>query len=340
MRPSGRLAGVRRALLLALLPVLLATGAGAADPREWLGIASGALDVPEAPGLTIDTLVLTLSPEQVKATYLLVNATELRRQLDLGFPIPTHLPQQGEGPPLAEAFSDAEVTQDGRALELAEVRIRVYMHARDVTEILRAAGVDLRALANGGLESQPRARARAMQQALIDAGVEIDPAGWGLQVAPVWRAELVPRSTATVTLTYHPYPGHAVDRLPGDELLEDLAHLAAYCADEQEGLLAWVRQQVKRRAEARAADLVANGQTAEQAAANAYADIDMFDLSFLWSAGPWPQAFREVSLIVDPGEGRAAFCLPVEVRRGDDGRYRADLADLPAAGSLDILFLR
>ena len=332
-----------RAARLALLLVLAtgwARGGEAAEPREWLGIPSGGLDVAEAPGVLLDRLVLTLSPTEVKATYLLVNPAESRRVLDLGFPIPSQVPAQGDGPPLAEAFSDAVVTQDGRMLELADVRIRVFMGQRDVTEILRAAGIDLRALANGGLQSQPRQRARAMQKALVDAGIEIDPDGWGLQVAPVWRAELAPRSSTTVTLTYHPYPGHAVDRLPGDELLEDLAHLTAYCADDQEGLLGWVRQQVKRRAEARAAELVANGQSAEQAAGNAYADIDMIDLSFLWAAGAWPAVFGEISLIVDPGEGRAAFCLPVETRRGDDGRYRADLTDFPAEGSLDIMFLQ
>jgi hypothetical protein len=327
-------------VLLLALAAGWARGGGAAEPREWLGIPAGGLDVAEVPGLQLDRLVLTLSPTQVKATYLLVNPGEGRQVLDLGFPIPSHALAQGDGPPLAEAFSDAAVTQDGRTLELADVRIRVFMGERDVTEILRAAGVELRALANGGLQSQPRERARAMQQALVDAGVEIDPDAWGLQVAPVWRAELAPRSSATVTLTYHPYPGHAVDRLPGDELLEDLAHLAAYCADEQDGLLAWVRQQVKRRAEARAAELIANGQSAGQAAGNAYADIDMLDLSFLWAAGAWPALLGEVSLIVDPGEGRAAFCLPVEVRRGDDGRYRADLTDLPAEGSPDIMFLQ
>lgn len=334
----------RAAALLTLLAALAgaARGAAGAEPREWLGIPSGALDVPEAPALGIDRLVLTLSPGQVKATYLLFNGAEVRRKLAIGFPIPAEPRQLGDGPPLSEAFSDAQVTQDGKTLELADVRIRVFMQGRDVTEILRAAGIDLRALANGGLNSQPRARARAMQKALIDAGIVIDPAGWDLQVAPTWTVEIAPRSIATVTLTYHPYPGHAVDRLPGDELLEDLAHLTAYCADDQEGLLAWVRQQIKRRSEAKIAELEANGQTAEQAAANAYADIDMFDLSFLWGSGPWPHHFAKVSLIVDPGDGRAAFCLPpkVKLKRGDDGRYRADLVDLPAEGSLDIMFLQ
>ncbi len=336
----------RPAALLLLLLTLGGGGAGlravAAEPREWLGIPSGALDIPDAPALGIERLVITLSPGQVKATYLLFNGAEVRRKLAVGFPIPAEIHGLGDGPPLAEAFSDAEVTQDGKTLELADVRIRVFMHERDVTEILRAAGIDLRALASGGLNAQPRDRARAMQKALVDAGVEIDPTGWDLQVAPIWRIELAPRSSATVTLTYHPYPGHAIDRLPGDELLEDLAHLTAYCADDQEGLLAWVRQQIKRRSEAKVAELEANGQSSEQAAGNAYADIDMIDLSYLWASGPWPHRFAKVLLIVDPGPGRAAFCLPpkIKVKLGDDGRYRAELTDLPAEGSLDIMFLQ
>lgn len=332
---------MRAAALLLLGALALAPQpTAAAEPREWLGIPSGGLDIPEAPALTLDELVLTLSPRQVKATYLLANGAEVQRRLEVGFPIPSRLPPQGDGPPLAEAFSDAEVVQDGRVLELADVRIRVFMHERDVTEILRAAGVDLRALASGGLERQPRERARAMQKALIDAGVTIDPDGWALEVAPVWHLVLAPRSKAIVTLTYRPYPGHAVDRLPGDELLEDLAHLAAYCADEQEGLLGWMRDQIRRRSEARTFELIAEGAAPEDAAANAYADFDLVDLSFLWSAGPWPATLNAVSLIVDPGEGRAAFCLPEPPRRGDDGRYRAELTAPPAAGSLDIIFLQ
>lgn len=328
------------ALLLVGALTLAPSPAAAAEPREWLGIPSGGLDIPEAPGLALDELVLTLSPRQVKATYLLVNGAEVTRHLEVGFPIPSQLPPQGEGPPLSEAFSDAQVVQDGRLLELADVRIRVFMHERDVTEILRAAGIDLRALASGGLERQPRERARAMQKALIDAGVTIDPEGWGLEVAPVWQLAIAPRSNAVVTLTYRPYPGHALDRLPGDELLEDLAHLAAYCADEQDGLLGWVRGQVQRRSESRTLELIAAGASPEEAAADAYADFDLVDLSFRWSAGPWPTTLSAVSLIVDPGEGRAAFCLAEAPRRGDDGRYRAELKDLPAAGGLDIMFLQ
>jgi len=338
-------AGPVRGVAAVLLAALLAAGPAQSENAEWLSIPSGGLSIRPVPGLALGSLVLTLSPDQVKASYLLVNGSELRRVLDVGFPIPSQARPSAEAPPLAEAFSDAMLTLDGAALELADVRIRVFMLEQDVTEVLSAAGVDLKTLANGSLAEQPRERRRAMEKALIDAGIAVDPAGWGLAVEPAWEVPMAPRSTALLTLTYTPYPGRAVDSLPGDELLEDLAHLAAYCAEEQDGLLAWVRQQVVQRAADDAAEQEARGRAPEVAAANAFADIELLDLTFHWRNGGWPSLYPKVELIVDPGAGRAAFCSPhpdgdAAPHRGDDGSYRLELLELAPETDLDIMFLR
>ncbi len=332
--------------ILALCGALLAAGpAPAADPSEWLAIPSGGLSIRQVPGLTLGEMVVTLSPREVKATYLLANAAEQRRLLDVGFPIPSPQHLSSEGPPLSSAFSDAKVTLDGETMPLAEVRIRVFMRGLDVTDLLIGAGIDLAALAGGNMVELPRELRRAMEKAMIDNGIPLDPFGWSLAVEPAWQVPLAARSTGTLTLTYSPYAGRSLDRLPGDEMLDNLAHLAAYCAEDDTGLLAWVRQQIAARAAARQAELVAAGQDEEQAESNAFADIELLDLSFLWSGGRWPKDYAEVTLIVDPGEGRAAFCAPggeaaPEVRYGDDGRYRVELTDLPAGTRLDVMFLQ
>lgn len=317
------------------------------EPLEWLGIASGGLAIEETPGLTLASLTLMLSPERIEATYKLLNAAETTTFLSAGFPIPSvkQRPTNVEG--LARAFSDATLRQDGRLLELREVRIRVYMQGVDVTDVLASAGLDLKPLAAGDPAEQPRERRRAMEQVLIDAGIPVDPNGWSLAVEPVWRIELPERQGVTLTLAYTPFPGHSVDQLPADEKLEDLAHLSAYCADEQTGLLDWVLERWAERAQEKRATLIAEGSSQAEADLGAYAEISLIDLSFRWQSGEWPDDYPKVDLIVDPGPGRAAFCAPpvgegaaAPVSLGEDGRYHVQLENLPAAGQLDVMFLR
>jgi hypothetical protein len=334
-------------LVILLAALALPAQADELEPEEWLGIASGGLAIEETPGLALASLGLTLSPGRVEATYVLLNTAEEPSFLEVGFPIPgvKQRPTDAEG--LARAFSDATLTQDGRLLELHEVRIRVFMQGVDVTDVLASAGLDLKPLAAGDPAEQPRERRRAMEQVLIDSGIAVDPNGWSLAVEPLWRVEVAERGSVTLTLAYTPFPGRSVDQLPGDEELEDLAHIAAYCADEQPGLLEWVLARWKERAEAKRAALIAAGDSEEEAALGAYAEIDLIDLSFRWQSSPWPRGYAKVDLTVDPGPGRAAFCAPPvgeeaakPVTLGDDGLYRVELENLPAAGQLDVMFLR
>jgi hypothetical protein len=336
-----------RVLPLVVLVATLTPPAGAAEAAEWLGIASGGLAIEETPGLTLASLALTLSPERIEATYKLLNTAETPSFLEVGFPIPSVKQRPSEVESLAQAFSDATLTQDGRRLELHEVRIRVFMQDVDVTDVLASAGLDLKPLAAGDPAEQPRERRRAMEQVLVDAGIAVDPSGWSLAVEPLWRVEVAERGSATLTLAYTPFPGHSVDQLPGDEELEDLAHLAAYCADDQPGLLAWVLARWQERAAATRAALIAAGDSEEEASLGAYAEIELIDLSFRWQSGAWPRDFAKVALTLDPGSGRAAFCPPPvgeeaahPAALSDDGKYQVELEDLPAAGQLDVMFLR
>lgn len=332
------------ALLALVLPAL---AAGEQEPQEWLGVPSGGLAIEEVPGLELASLSIALSPEHVEATYVVVNTAETASFVEVGFPIPSVERPPSDAGSLAHAFSDATLHQDGVVLELSEVRIRVFMQGVDVTDVLASAGLDLKPLAAGDPAEQPRERRRAMEQVLIDAGIPVDPTGWSLAVEPVWRVEIPERATTTLALSYTPFPGHSVDQLPGDEKLEDLAHLSAYCADEQKGLLSWVLGRWEERSEAKRNELIAKGETADEAAIDAYANIDLIDLSFRWQNGLWPATYPKVSLVVDPGKGRAAFCTPPVGEKagapaafGADGTYAVELENLPAAGQLDVMFLR
>lgn len=309
------------------------------DPAEWLGIPSGGLWIRPVRDLVLEELVLTLSPDRVKASYRWTNSAERDRTLEFSFPFPNIVSAPAEGPPLSGVFTDASLVVDGHYQPLAAVRLRVFMNDRDVTSVLEAAGVEVQALISGQPAEQPRDRRRAMEQALIDAGIPVDPIGWSFAIEPVWRITAPPHATLVATLTYRPYPGRSLDVLPGDEALDNLAHLSAYCADEQPGLLDWVQEQARRRSAAAALALMLRGQPLDQALDGAVADIELRDLSFLWRNNGWPQVIPKVSLLVDPEGGRAAFCLPEEVILGEDGVYRTTLTAVPTDGSLDIMFL-
>jgi hypothetical protein len=341
---------VRRAwLAIAIVALVLPARAAdeAEEPQEWLGVASGGLAIEEVPGLQLASVAVALSPEHIEASYVVLNTGETPSFVEVGFPIPSVAHPPTDSTSLAHAFSDATLQQDGVPLDLHEVRIRVFMRGVDVTDVLASAGLDLKPLAAGDPAAQPRERRRAMEQVLIDSGIAVDPTGWSLAVEPVWRVEIAERVMTTLTLSYTPFPGHSVDQLPGDEKLEDLAHLSAYCADEQTGLLSWVLGRWQERSESKRKELIVKGESEEDAALDAYANIDLIDLSFRWQTGVWPAVYPKVELTVDPGQGRAAFCTPPV---GDDapppatlgagGTYTVELQDLPAAGQIDVMFLR
>lgn len=340
----------RPRLAIAVLGLSLAAPAlaeEADESQEWLGVPSGGLAIEQIPGLELASVAVELSPERIEASYVLLNTGETPSFVEVGFPIPTVPHPPTDSTQLAHAFSDATLQQDGVARELNEVRIRVFMQGVDVTDVLASAGLDLKPMAAGDPAAQPRERRRAMEQVLIDSGIAVDPTGWSLAVEPVWRVEIAERATTTLSLGYTPFPGHSVDQLPGDEKLEDLAHLAAYCADEQTGLLSWVLGRWEERSESKRKELIDRGMSEDDAKLDAYAEIDLIDLSYRWQAGVWPAVYPKVELTVDPGKGRAAFCTPTvgeeppgAATLGADGTYTVDLENLPAAGQLDVMFLR
>ena len=334
------------AVAVAFLALPVHAQDGESEP-EWLGVASGGLAIEEVPGLDLASVAVMLSPERIEASYVLLNTAETSSFVEVGFPIPSVRNPPTDAPGLAHAFSDATLQQDGVQRELHEVRIRVFMQGHDVTDVLASAGLDLKPLAGGDPAVQPRERRRAMEQVLIDSGIEVDPDGWSLAIEPVWRIEVGERAMTTLTLRYTPFPGHSVEQLPADEKLEDLAHLAAYCADEQKGLLDWVLAIWQLRSESKRKELIVKGESEDDAKLDAYADIDQIDLSYRWQSGTWPATYPKVVLTVAPGKGRAAFCAPQAGEQAPqgaslaaDGTYTLEIENLPATGQLDVMFLR
>lgn len=319
-------------LLLIALPVR------AEDPREWLGIPNGGLLIPSTDGLALQSFDLRLAPSKVEATYELLNGAETPLILRLAFVLPSERLKAGSLLSLPP-FEDAQVLRGAEVVEITETSVRIFMRDQDVTDMLTAAGIDPTPLLGVEIAKLPRLQRRALEQALRDRGVEADGRHWHTGVARVWMVELEPRDTVVVKLRYTPFPGGGFDRYPGDAAVEDLAHLDAYCADDQEGLLDWVRTAASDRAAQMQAELQGAGQTAAEAKAESYADILLSDLAFKLTGNAWLDSYPNTTLSIDPEGGRAAFCFDGKAVAPDsDGLYRLQSDALPAEGRFDVMF--
>lgn len=321
------------AVALALLTALPAQG----DEKEWLGATASGLDLPQVEGLEVTAVKVTLSPTSIKTHYHLNYAGETALVLRVGFLINA----PSDDVPVADALVDATLEIGQQEVEPAGEEARVFMQEIDVTPALQTAGIDPETLKGVDIERLPRLDRRPLERALIDQGIAIKPGGWHVYSERLWDVAIEPRSALDLTLTYTPLAGGGFDRYPPDEVIEDLAHLDAYCASEQEGLIAWVQDLVVNRSAERLAQLLALGKSRSSAAADSYADIQLRDLSFRLSRTAWPAAVPKFDMTIDPEGGRAAFCHDeAAVNPEADGLYRLSLEELPSDAAFDIIFMQ
>ncbi len=331
----GHLAGVA---LLALLPTFaLATVARAqsdefGQPTEWLGVGAGGLRFDLKEDVFLESQVIHLSLDQVRVRYRLVNGSTEPSLLTVGFPFPSLPEPQPPAPSLAMAFNDASLKVDGEVEPIHSVGARIYNDGHDVTAYLEAAGIDTAQLTDGALVHLSRSEHRRLERALTDRG-EPRPSryDWSLAVEPRWRVSLAPRQATDLELTYTPYPGLSVDRFSGQDRLTDLAHLEAYCADEQPELLAWMQKAIADRLE-----------TSEDAPR--FAEIKRHELSYRWeelSEGRQERALRIEARNggTVPKDARIAFCFPGGVAALPDGTHLAGGFGRPEDDRLDVIII-
>lgn len=324
-------------LYLAAALTLLAALPAAGEEKNWLGALAGGLSLPQMDGLEVTAVKAYLAPSKIKVHYELHNAGESALVLRLGFLINA----SGENLQIPGALMDAALEIDRQKIEPVGEEVRVFMQEIDATSALNAAGIDPETLKGVDIEGLSRLDRRPLERALIDQGIAIKPGGWHVYSERLWEASVGPRSSINLTLSYTPLAGGGFDRYPPDEVVEDLAHLDAYCASEQEGLLAWVQDLVVNRSAERLAQLLALGKSKSSAAADSYADIQLRDLSFRVSRTAWPTAILRFDITIDPEGGRAAFCHNgAAVSPGSDGLYLLNIENLPSDTAFDIIFMQ
>lgn len=316
------------------LALLVAGGAAAQEPPppdEWLAVAAGGLQLELNERVSLESQRLYLTPEHVRVDYRLMNTAETETLLFVGFPFPSLPEPQPPAPSMAAAFNDAVLTLDGKEQTLHGVVTRVYNQGRDVTPILEAAGIDLASLGDGALNQLSRSEYRRLERALTDRG-EPRPNryAWSLEIEPQWRIALPSRSTVELALSYTPYPGLSVDRFTSLSELQDLDHVAAYCAAEQPDLLEWMIDRLKN----------SSGSTAL-----GFLDLPRRELSYRWER--LPQGRDERTLRIEVGDtgskaadARIVFCFPGGVARLPDGTHLAGGFGKPDSARLDILFFQ
>ncbi len=324
-----------RALLTLLCLSATITGGGSlsaqdfATPDEWFSVTAGGLHLALNERVTLEGQRLYLSPDEVRVQYRLMNAAESEAVLTVGFPFPSLPEPEPPAPSLARAFNDATLTLNGEEQALHSVVSRLYNEGRDVTPFLEAAGIDLAELSDGALNQMARSDYRRIERALTDRG-EPRPNrfAWTQEIEPRWRILLPSRSTVELELTYTPYTGLSVDRFTSLSELEDLAHVEAYCADEQPDLLAWMQETLQSRG------------TSE---ANRFIDMPRRELSYRWERLPEGHQERTLRIEVrnsrsDAKDIRIAFCFPGGLARLPDGTHLAGGFGKPESDRLDIVF--
>lgn len=328
---------MRAALLASLLSTSLFCGGVAAQepppPDEWLAVPAGGLRFELNERVTLESQRLFLSPNSVRVTYRLMNSAETDSLLLVGFPFPSLPEPDPPAPSLAKAFDDARLTLDGEEQALHSIVTRLYNDGRDVTAILQAAGFDLTKLGDGALNQLSRSAYRDIERAITDRG-EPRPNryAWSWEIEPRWRISLPSRGTVELELTYTPYTGLSVDRFTSLSELKDLAHVEAYCANEQPDLLDWMTETIRSRS---------NGETAR------FVELPRRELSYRWEQLPEGQDERTLRIEVsDPSRApdsvgddpRIAFCFPGGIARLPDGTHLAGGYGKPESDRLDIVF--
>lgn len=322
-------------LALPLLAVPAARGQEPSDaPQGWLGLTAGGLRFDLARPVTVERQELQLTPQRIEVHYRLANAGAEPLLQTLRFPFPSPFPgltqPEPPVPPTSRAFADATLSVGGARQPIATVRTLLFNAGQDVTPYLPQAGLDLKGLADEGLQSMTRVQYRRLERALLDAGrPRPQRFAWSLVVEPEWQVALPPQQATEVVLSYTPYPGLSVDRFLGGARLQDLGHLEAYCADEQPALLAWMQARIA-------------GAPGDDGRGRV--DVQRHELAYRWEeAGPgWEETALRIEVrdpALPPAAARIAFCFPGGVARLPDGTHLAGGFGRPAEPVLEVVFL-
>ncbi len=301
------------------------------QPDEWLGVTAGGLRFDLNDTVFLESQRLSLSLDQVRVRYRLVNSGADPSLLIVGFPFPSLPEPAPPAPSLASAFNDASLTANGVVQPIHSVGARIFNGGQDVTSYLEAAGLELEQLTDGALARLSRSEHRRLERALTDRG-QPRPSryDWSLAIEPRWRVSLAPRAATDLELTYTPYPGLSVDRFTSQDRLTDLAHLEAYCADEQPELLAWMQEAIAKRLEDGEEPL--------------FAEIKRHELSYRWEELKEGKQNRSLRIEARnggpvPEDARIAFCFPGGVAALPDGTHLAGGTGQPEEERLDVIFI-
>jgi hypothetical protein len=228
-------------VLILLVAFPLTNVAHADDSSAQLG--AGGLVLTRSDSIRMVAEELRISPRDVSAHFQFDNDGRSDIDTIVAFPLPDIDTSRFSEEPLGQTTKDPlnfvgfEVIANGRRLPF-ETEQRAYYKGKDVTDIIRRAGVPLNIVDPGftkSLDALPPARRKALEVAdLIDEESGSDPhPHWTVRTHFWWRQHFPAGKTVTLDEHYHPVTGQSL--FGTDELKpqnEDSAHwLKTYCID-------------------------------------------------------------------------------------------------------------
>jgi hypothetical protein len=232
---------LRLSLLCLILALLSPNTAGADDSSAELG--AGGLVLTHSDAIRMAAEELRISPHDVSARFQFVNDGKTDIDTIVAFPLPDIDTSRFSEEPLGQTMKDPlnfvgfEIVADGKYVAF-QTEQRAFYKTRDVTEIIRRAGVPLNIVDAGftkTLDGLPPAKRKLLEAAdLIDeeSGSYPHP-HWTVRTRFWWRQHFPAGKTVKLDEHYHPVTGQSL--FGADELKpqnEDGGHwLKTYCID-------------------------------------------------------------------------------------------------------------
>ncbi|HEY2444178.1 MAG TPA: DUF4424 family protein [Rhizomicrobium sp.] len=232
--------------LLTVAVVLLAPAVATADDSS-AALGAGGLALTRSADIRMSAEELKISPREVSAKFIFVN--DSRHDIDtmVAFVLPDIDTSRFSEEPLGVTTKDPvnfvgfDVRENGRKIPF-ETEQRAFYEGRDVTQIVRGAGVPLNIVDPGFtkiLDGLPPSKSKMLESAgLVDreSGEGLHP-HWTVRTRFFWRQTFPAGRAVILDESYHPVTGQALfgasELRPGSE--DGRFYLKTYCIDPSSG---------------------------------------------------------------------------------------------------------
>lgn len=354
----GRMKLIRCCIGAAVVACVVCWSTAARGDDSAASIAAGGLVPRREARIVMAKEVLTISLKKVTVEYDFRNDTDENVTTEIAFPIPPYQDDWVEQDVKAQSFSDFRLWVDGKPKSYA-AEAKAFLRGKDVTSILKAAGVDIVTFghledAGGWAEAirmadvdrlSPPEKKRLERLGLITPGPDVSWANWMVHLQYHWTQEFPAHSVVHIRHEYTPVVGFQYIPLSAfQSVLHEGSSLRAKplrpgrTQDDTDLLLSFCPDSAFLRGSIGAIQ-------ADTPDLGFYAYPEWVDF-ILTSANTWRTPIEDFTLIVDrtaagPAKRRdtlISFCSPGHVEKMDEDHFRVHLTNFVPKEQLHIGF--